>query len=62
MASLLVGVLVGALYDLFRIGRVVFGGGRLKLFFEDVLFSVKHSIMNKISKQEEFPCRQSAFC
>lgn len=45
MASLIVGVLVGALYDLFRIGRVVFGGGRLKLFFEDVLFSVMSALV-----------------
>ncbi len=38
LASLLTGVIIGVVYDVFRVGRVVTGGGRIKLFFEDVLF------------------------
>lgn len=45
LASLLTGALIGLIYDVFRIGRVVFGGGRIKLFLEDVLFSVMAAVV-----------------
>lgn len=45
LASLLTGVLIGLIYDVFRIGRVIFGGGRIKLFLEDVLFSMMTALV-----------------
>lgn len=45
LASLLTGALIGLVYDVFRIGRVVFGGGRIKLFLEDLLFSVMSALI-----------------
>lgn len=45
LASLLTGVLIGLIYDIFRIGRVIFGGGRIKLFLEDVLFLVMAALV-----------------
>lgn len=38
LASLLTGAFIGLIYDVFRVGRVIYSGGRIKLFFEDVLF------------------------
>ena len=40
LASLVVGCIIGVIYDVFRLIRVVYTGGRVKLFFEDVLFCV----------------------
>lgn len=45
LASVLVGAIIGVIYDVFRIGRVIYSGGRIKLFFEDVLFFVMSSLV-----------------
>ncbi len=45
LASIALGVLIGLVYDVFRIIRVIYKGGRLKLFFEDVLFCVMASLV-----------------
>lgn len=45
LASLLTGALIGLVYDFFRIGRVIFKGGRIKLFFDDVLFFVMAALV-----------------
>ena len=45
LASLLVGAVIGVIYDVFRVGRVIYSGGRIKLFFEDVLFFIMASLV-----------------
>lgn len=45
LASLVTGVVIGLIYDVFRVGRAIFGGGRVKLFFEDVLFFVMSALV-----------------
>lgn len=45
LASLLTGFIIGFIYDIFRVGRALFGGGRVKLFFEDVLFFVMSALV-----------------
>lgn len=38
LLAMLVGGLLGAVYDLFRISRLTFGGGRVGIFFQDLVF------------------------
>lgn len=38
LAALIVGVLLGVLYDCFRIFRLAFRSGRVAIFFQDMLF------------------------
>ena len=45
LASLAVGCIIGLIYDVFRLVRVVYSGGRIKLFFEDVLFCVMSALV-----------------
>lgn len=45
LAAIAVGAVIGAMYDVFRIIRVVFTGGRIRLFFEDVLFCVMAALV-----------------
>jgi len=45
LVAIAVGVLIGLIYDVFRIIRVIYKGGRIKLFFEDVLFCVMASLV-----------------
>lgn len=45
LISLPVGCLIGLIYDFFRLIRVVYTGGRIKLFFEDVLFCIMSSLV-----------------
>lgn len=44
-ASVLTGAFVGLIYDFFRIGRAIYKGGRVKLFLEDLLFSVMAALV-----------------
>lgn len=39
------GVVIGALYDVFRVFRAVFEGGRIRLFFEDLLFCLMAALV-----------------
>ncbi len=45
LASLAVGGILGLIYDFFRLIRVVYVGGRIKLFFEDVLFCIMSALV-----------------
>lgn len=45
LASLAVGCIIGLIYDVFRLFRVIYTGGRIKLFFEDVLFCVMSALV-----------------
>lgn len=45
LLSVLAGVVFGLLYDLFRIFRVMWRGGRIKLFFEDMVFSTLSALL-----------------
>ena len=45
LASLAVGGLIGLIYDVFRVIRVIYTGGRIKLFMEDVVFCVMASLV-----------------
>lgn len=45
LVSLPVGCIIGLIYDVFRLIRVVYTGGRIKLFFEDVLFCIMSSVV-----------------
>lgn len=45
LASLAVGGIIGVIYDVFRLIRVVYTGGRIKLFFEDVLFCIMSALV-----------------
>ncbi len=45
LISVLFGLAVGLLYDFFRVGRVIINGGKIRLFFEDVLFSAVCALM-----------------
>ncbi len=44
LCAMLCGLVVGALYDVFRIVRAVFIAGRVRLFFDDVFFCVLASM------------------
>lgn len=39
------GLVIGLLYDFFRVARVIYAGGRIKLFFEDFLFCVMSAVV-----------------
>ena len=43
--SFLVGALIGLIYDFFRISRVLFGKGRVKIFFEDLVFCLMSAVL-----------------
>lgn len=43
--SFLVGAFIGLLYDLFRVSRVLLGRGRLKVFFEDLVFCLMSAVV-----------------
>ncbi len=34
------GFVIGAFYDIFRVSRAIYSGGKIKLFFEDLLFCI----------------------
>lgn len=43
--SFFVGALIGLIYDFFRISRVLFGKGRVKIFFEDLVFCLMSAVL-----------------
>lgn len=43
--SLFVGALIGWIYDLFRVSRVFFGRGKIKVFFEDLVFCLMCTVL-----------------
>ncbi len=45
LAFCLCGFIIGCIYDAFRIVRTVYSGGRIKLFFEDVLFCIMAALV-----------------
>ncbi len=45
LQSVITGVAVGFIYDLFRVVRVIWNSGRIKMFFEDVLFCAVAGVM-----------------
>ncbi len=45
LLSVVSGAAIGVVYDLFRIFRVVWHGGRIKMFFEDVGFCITSAVL-----------------
>ena len=43
--AMLCGLIIGVLYDVFRVMRAVWCGGRIRLFLDDVLFCVLSAVI-----------------